>query len=71
MLATVGASIALTGPGAASVDHAPSLDWSTAWSVGAVALGVAAALATLLLRWRTPAQPAAPSKEGEPLCTTA
>jgi len=30
VLATVGASIALTGPGDASVDHALGLDWSTA-----------------------------------------
>ena len=48
VLATVGASIALTGPG---VDLASTtrlgLDWSTAWGVGGVALGVAAAIATL------------------------
>ena len=36
----VGASIALTGPGSVSVDHALGLDWSTAWGVGGVALGV-------------------------------
>jgi putative oxidoreductase len=33
VLATVGASIALTGPGSISVDHALGLDWSTAWGV--------------------------------------
>ncbi len=72
VLATVGATIALTGPGKASVDQALGLEWSTAWSVGGVALGVAAALATLLLRRPTPAQPeVAVSEEGEPLCTTA
>jgi len=49
VLATVGASIALTGPGAMSVDHALGLDWSTAWGVGGVGLGVGAAMATLLL----------------------
>ena len=57
VLATVGATIALTGPGSVSVDHALGLDWTTAWGVGGVALGVAAAIATLLLR-RPPATPA-------------
>jgi nucleotide-binding universal stress UspA family protein len=71
VLATVGAAIALTGPGKISVDHALCLDWSAAGSVGGVALGVAAALATLLLRRPAPAQSGAASKEGEPLCTTA
>jgi len=70
VLATVGASIALTGPGAASVDHALRLDWSTAWSAGGVAFIVAAALATLLLRRPTPAQPGAAGREGESLCPT-
>jgi putative oxidoreductase len=56
VLATVGATIALTGPGSVSVDHALGLDWTTPWGVGGVALGVAAAVATLLLR-RLPATP--------------
>ena len=63
VLATVGASIALTGPGDASVDHALGLELSTAWGIGGVALGVAAALATLLLR--------RPGRESEPLGATA
>jgi putative oxidoreductase len=54
VLATVGASIAFTGPGSVSVDNVLGLDWSTAWSVGGVVLGVGAAIATLLLR-RPPA----------------
>ncbi len=49
VLATAGPTIALTGPGSVSVDHALGLDWATAWGVGGVALGVAAANATLLL----------------------
>ena len=57
VLATVGATIALTGPGSVSVDHALGLDWTTPWGVGGVALGVAAAIATLLLR-RPPTTPA-------------
>jgi putative oxidoreductase len=57
VLATVGATIVLTGPGSVSVDHALGLDWATAWGVGGVVLGVAAAIATLLLR-RPPAAPA-------------
>jgi hypothetical protein len=48
VLATVGASIALTGPGSASVDNALDLDWSAGWSVASVALGVGAAFATIL-----------------------
>jgi putative oxidoreductase len=63
VLATVGASIALTGPGDASIDHALGLERSTAWGIGGVALGVAAALATLLLR--------RPGRESEPLGATA
>lgn len=52
VLATVGASLALTGPGSFSVDHALGLDWSAAWGVGGVALGVASAATTLLIqRW--------------------
>ena len=67
VLATVGASIALTGPGAASVDHAFGLDWSTTWGIGGIALGVGAAVATLLMR-RPPAAPAAPEAgSDEPL----
>jgi putative oxidoreductase len=60
VLATVGASIALTGPGSISVDHALGLDWSTAWGVAGIALGVGAAIATLLLRRSGLAQPAEP-----------
>lgn len=60
VLATVGASIALTGPGAASIDNRLGLDWSTAWSIGGIALGVAGAIATLLMR-RRPASPASGS----------
>ena len=57
MLATVGVSIALTGPGSISVDHVLGLDWSTAWGAGGVALGVIAAIATLVvLRRPRPAQ---------------
>jgi hypothetical protein len=48
VLATVGASIAFTGPGSASVDNALDLDWSAGWSVASVALGVGAAFATIL-----------------------
>ena len=58
VLATVGAAIALTGPGSISVDHALGLDWSTAWGVAGIALGVGAAIATLLLRRLGRAQPA-------------
>jgi len=50
VLAAVGASIALTGPGSLSADHALGLEWSTAWGIGGVAVGVTAAMATLLLR---------------------
>ena len=57
VLATVGASIALTGPGAISADHVLGVDWSTAWGAGGVALGVSAAIATLVLRRPLPAQP--------------
>ncbi len=57
VLATVGASIALTGPGSISVDHALGLAWSTESGVGGVALGVIAAIATLVLRRLLPAQP--------------
>ena len=60
VLATVGASIALTGPGSISVDHALGLDWSTAWGVAGITLGVTAAIVTLLLRRRNPATTAEP-----------
>jgi putative oxidoreductase len=63
VLATVGASIALTGPGSISTDHALGLDWSTAWAVSGVALGMIAAIATLALRWPMPAQPDATSHD--------
>jgi len=54
VLATVGAALALTGPGSVSVDNVLGLEWSTAWGVGGCALGIGAAIATLLLR-RPPA----------------
>ena len=60
VLATVGAAIALTGPGPISVDHSLGLDWSTAWGVAGIALGVGAAIATVVLRGSGPALPAAP-----------
>ena len=66
VLATVGASLALTGPGAISLDNAAGLGRSTAWGVGGVALGVAAAIATLLLR-RPPAGQSATSAPDKPL----
>ena len=47
VLATVGASVALTGPGSVSVDNALSLEWSTGWGVAGVALGVGAAFLML------------------------
>lgn len=56
VLATVGAAIALTGPGAISVDHLIRIDWSTSWGVAGIALGVGSAAATLLLRSRLPAR---------------
>ena len=71
VLATVGASIALTGPGTASVDNAIGLHWSTAWGIGGIALGVAAAVATLLMK-QPPAAPATPAAgNDEPLGTMA
>jgi putative oxidoreductase len=63
VLATVGASISLTGPGDGSIDHALGLDGSTAWGIAGVALGVAAALSTLLVR--------RPGRESDPLGATA
>jgi putative oxidoreductase len=60
VLATVGASITLTGPGSISIDHTLGLDWSTSWDVGGIMLGVGATIATLLLRRPAPAQPAVP-----------
>jgi putative oxidoreductase len=63
VLATVGASIALTGPGSVSVDHALGLDWSAAWGIGGVAIGVIAAIATLVLRHRRTAQPDTTSQD--------
>lgn len=44
IFALVGASVALTGPGAYSVDAALGLEFSTAVGIGAIALGVLAAL---------------------------
>ena len=60
VLATTGAAIALTGPGSISVDHALGLDWATAAGVAGIALGVAAAIATMALRGSRPAPPAVP-----------
>jgi putative oxidoreductase len=58
VLASVGATMALTGPGAVSVDHALGIGWTTAWGAGGIALGVGAAIVTLLLR-----RPATPAPE--------
>ena len=58
VLATAGASIALVGPGSVSMDNVLGLEWSAACRLGAVALGVAASIATLLLRRPAAAQPA-------------
>jgi putative oxidoreductase len=58
VLATVGAAIALTGPGAISVDHALGLEWSTAWGLAGTTLGLGAAVATLSLRRLRRVQPA-------------
>jgi hypothetical protein len=44
------------------VDNALGLEWSAAWRLGGVALGVAAAIATLLMRRPAAAQPAAASR---------
>jgi putative oxidoreductase len=66
VLATVGAAIALTGPGSVSADHALGFDWSTATGIGGVAIGVFAAIVTLVVRQPIPAQPDAPSQD-EPL----
>jgi putative oxidoreductase len=63
VLTTVGASISLTGPGDASIDHALGFEGSTAWGIAGVALGVAAALSTLLVR--------RPGRESDPLGATA
>jgi putative oxidoreductase len=63
VLATTGASVALTGPGWASIDNAVAFEWSTPWSVGGVTLGVAAAAATLLSR-RQSAPPSPAAGEG-------
>lgn len=51
VLATVAASIAFTGPGEASLDHA--LDWNLAgvgWGVFAIGLGLVSAIAVLASR---------------------
>jgi len=50
VLATVGASVALTGPGALSVDHVVGLDWPNSWGIAGVVVGLGAAIATMLLR---------------------
>ena len=65
VLATVGAAIALTGAGSISLDHALGLEWSTASSVGGIALGVGSALATILLRRSAPTP--TPEPERAPL----
>ncbi len=54
VLATVGAAIALTGPGSISIDHLIGIEWSTPWSMVGIALGAGSAAATLLLRRRLP-----------------
>jgi putative oxidoreductase len=66
VLATVGASIALTGPGSASVDNALGLDWSAGWGVAGAALGVGAAFATILMP-RLPAHSAQTDAPVEPV----
>jgi putative oxidoreductase len=50
VLATVGATIALTGAGSASVDNALGLDWPPGIRVAGVVLGATAAIATQVLR---------------------
>jgi putative oxidoreductase len=67
VLATVGASLALAGPGSLSMDNALGLEWSAAVRLGAVALGVASAIATLLIRRPGAAQPTAASGDEQPL----
>jgi putative oxidoreductase len=57
VLATVGASIALTGPGSVSADHAGAR-LVDAWGIAGVAIGGLSATATLVLRQRKAAQPA-------------
>jgi hypothetical protein len=58
--------LALSGPGPVSADRALGLDWSAAWGIGAVAIGVIAAITTLLLRQPIPALPDATSRD-EPI----
>jgi putative oxidoreductase len=65
VLATVGATIALTGPGSASVDGALGISWTTASGVGGIALGVVAAIVTLLVR-RPPAVALAAAEQRVP-----
>ena len=55
------------GPGSVSVDNALGLEWSAAWRLGGVALGVAATIATLLMRRPAAAQPARSSGHDKPL----
>jgi putative oxidoreductase len=71
VLAAVGASLALTGPGAFSVDHALGLDWSAVWGVGGVALGVAGAGTTLLMQRWGAAHAADDERHDQPLAEAA
>jgi putative oxidoreductase len=67
VLAAAGASFALAVPGSVPVDNALGIEWSAAWRLGGVALGVAAAIATLLMRRPPAAQPAPASGPDKPL----
>jgi putative oxidoreductase len=71
VLAAAGASIALIGPGSISADHALGLNWSTAWGVGGVTLGAAAAVATLLIRRQGVARAAHGDQRKQPLAHSA
>lgn len=71
VLAAVAASIALTDPGSFSVDHALGLDWSAAWGVGSVALGVVAAATTLLIQRRGAAHAAHGDGHAQPVAEAA
>ncbi len=50
VLATVAASLALTGPGSLSLDHLLGLDQSTVWGGAGLALGVVSALVAIVMR---------------------
>jgi putative oxidoreductase len=51
----VAAAVGIAGPGSASIDHALSIDWGVAGGIITVALGIASAVAQLLLFYRPPA----------------